>query len=135
MLKCLFLLQSVADFQPRKRSKSRGRSRSRGRTGRRSPGRTNRQPEPEIVKEKVVQAPIKQLDLEPLILNTNTPLPDVTPRSRVIPSDYVAPRTSTPTRHSPRLADSKDKVTDTSHVSLLLQSCCYKYCTKSMCIL
>lgn len=131
MLKCISMLQSVADFQPRRRSKSRGRSRSRGRTGRRSPGRVNRQPEPEILKEKVVQAPIKQLDSEPLILNTNTPSPDVTPRSRVIPTDNMAPLTSTPTRHSPRLAVSKDKVTNVSHVPLLLycSPVVMSYCT------
>ncbi|KAK4289445.1 hypothetical protein Pmani_037584 [Petrolisthes manimaculis] len=101
------------DFHARKRSKSRGRSRSRGRTGR-SPGRPSKYyKEPEIVKEEVIQTPTKQLtkqlDSEPLILNTITQTPDVAPRSRVISTDHMTPRTSTPMRQSPRLSTSKDK--------------------------
>lgn len=108
--KLFVIFQSIDQFQ-RSRSKSRGRSSSRGRSkgrrksparkspGRKSPGRPKAVREPLPVVEV---KPIKKATPEPVVVKPRTPSPKVT--QRVSRADNLAPRTSTPTRQSARIA-------------------------------
>ncbi|XP_037801855.1 delta(14)-sterol reductase TM7SF2-like [Penaeus monodon] len=103
-------VKSVEQFQ-RSRSKSRGRSSSRGRStgrrkspGRKSPGRKS-PGRPTQTRESVIETkPVKIVEPEPVpvVIKPRTPSPK--PVVRLAMADKFAPRTSTPTRQSARIA-------------------------------
>ncbi|XP_042875454.1 delta(14)-sterol reductase LBR-like isoform X2 [Penaeus japonicus] len=108
-------VKSIEQFQ-RSRSKSRGRSSSRGRsTGRRkSPGRKSparKSPgRPKQSREPVIEVkPVKKLEPEPVPVVVKPRTPSPKPAILLARADKLAPRTSTPTRQSARIASLAEK--------------------------